>query len=112
VIKFEDALLVLGGLSGKRVLCAMRTASVEVWAKGKMSLNGNKIFLESPDLNLSFALSGDFAFEYADPKQFFGSNFDGDAISALAIALPLRVPFPLPNEPPPRDKIIFLEIGE
>lgn len=93
------------------VRCCVRTNFFELWADGTLFLEGGKLSLKSKGVLFELPLADELVFEYAEPRELLGKDIEGVA-SGLGIALPLRLPVPLPELPPPRDVIFFLELSE
>jgi hypothetical protein len=105
VITRETALLLLDKLcESERVRCGVKCSSFGLWIEGKLRREGNVVFLESPSLALDLHLTEGMMYEFGEPRN---AGAVGGVMAGLAIALPLRFPDPLPETPPPRDKIVF-----
>ena len=111
MITREAALLVLDGLCKVPVRCRIHASSFSVWIEGRVSLAGDLLSLKSDGTLLEVRLSDEMVFEYAEPKDILEGEPTGEIVSGLGVSLPLRLPVPLPKVPPPRDKIIFLELS-
>lgn len=115
MIAKDEALLLLDKLCEcERVRCCLSFSSFGLWLEGKLRRDGDLVSLSVPDLNFDFRLTGDVGFEYADSKDIPGGNKpDGDIVSGLAIALPLRFLLSLSGAAPPtRVKIMLFELSD